>query len=210
MEESYPRLCGGIFLVLLLQARQSGNSASNYIEGGKDTFVESDVLMALAKIVVPHLQKKKSLPSRCSEFKKCEKDFYATVGKVSDKYFSYFSKHIKNQYKLVLTSMEEIVKDYIALDEDSQIDCVKDLLALICQDKSIKDDDIFYVCEHGLPLKRIAISEGKMDVYFPAFLLGIWHYAVVNRPDNTIGQATFKSWHKEKKARMINIAGGYT
>ena len=31
-------------------------------------------------------------------------------------------------------------------------------------------------------------------MYLPAFLLGVWHYAVVNRKNNKVGQITYDEW----------------
>ena len=41
--------------------------------------------------------------------------------------------------------------------------------------------------------KKAALGDLK-KVCLPAFLLGIWHYIVINRKDNSIGQKTYEAW----------------
>jgi hypothetical protein len=36
-------------------------------------------------------------------------------------------------------------------------------------------------------------NESQLNLY--AFLLGTWHFIIMNRPDNRVGIATYKSWH---------------
>ena len=31
-------------------------------------------------------------------------------------------------------------------------------------------------------------------MYLPAFLLGVWHYVVLNRKDNSVGRTTYDEW----------------
>jgi hypothetical protein len=37
---------------------------------------------------------------------------------------------------------------------------------------------------------------GVQEVCLPAFLLGIWHYILINRKENTVGIETYNRWHK--------------
>jgi hypothetical protein len=70
---------------------------------------------------------------------------------------------------------------------------VKALIDLIEQDDSIKPDEGFYIEETGQKIKKTALG-GLKEVYLPAFLLGVWHYAVVNRKNNKVGQITYDEW----------------
>lgn len=49
-------------------------------------------------------------------------------------------------------------------------------------------------------------------VTLPAFLLGVWHFLIINRQDNSVGKATFEEWHvsgstKNAKKTFISKIG---
>lgn len=212
-ETDYPVLCGGTFFTLIMEERKPGTSGRSHVSGIKNNFLEKDMLKSLAKIVSPELEKDISASS-CSEFKSCKKSFFTVTGiNPRSQCCEAFNERVKTQYAAVLDDMEKFVKNYISAESCAQTRCTKRLLDLICKDDSIQENEIFYIDEYGngQALKQIALARDKLDINFPAFLLGIWHFVVVHRADNTIGAATFESWHKREssansKSRKVFIS----
>jgi hypothetical protein len=81
---------------------------------------------------------------------------------------------------------------------------VKALIDLIEQDDSIKPDEEFYIRRWTVKIKKTALG-GLDDVCLPAFLLGVWHYVVVYRKDNSVGKATYDEWCPENGRSSKNI-----
>ena len=70
---------------------------------------------------------------------------------------------------------------------------MKALIDLIQQDDSIEDDVVFLIGRDGQPVRKDRLDD-MYKVCLPAFLLGVWHFIVVNRKDNKIGQDTYDIW----------------
>ena len=83
---------------------------------------------------------------------------------------------------------------------------VKALIDLIEQDDSIKRDEEFYIEENGQKIKKTALG-GLDDVCLPAFLLGVWHYVVVYRKDNSVGRDTYDRWCPENGGAPRTYSG---
>lgn len=67
---------------------------------------------------------------------------------------------------------------------------VKALVDLIQKDQSISGETEFYIGENGEKIKKVALGDLK-KVCLPSFLLGVWHYVVLNRGDNSVGRITY-------------------
>ena len=70
---------------------------------------------------------------------------------------------------------------------------VRALVALIQHGQTIKVGDEFFIGPNGEKKKKAALGDLK-EVCLPSFLLGAWHYIVVNRKDNNVGKKTYKMW----------------
>ena len=53
--------------------------------------------------------------------------------------------------------------------------------------------DEFYIGPNGEKKKKAALGDLK-EVCLPSFLLGVWHYVVMNRRDNAVGKKTYDVW----------------
>lgn len=72
----YPRLCGGTFFTLLLQARQQRARAREHRKGERDGLAETDVFASLIKIMNteyagPSAATKAMFKTNVSEYKSC-------------------------------------------------------------------------------------------------------------------------------------------
>lgn len=73
------------------------------------------------------------------------------------------------------------------------VNLVRALIDLIQQDQTIKAGDEFYIGPNGEIKKKAALGDLK-EVCLPSFLLGVWHYVVLNRKDNSVGRTTYDEW----------------
>lgn len=197
MTNEYPRLCGGTFFTLLLQARKQRSKARAHRIGERDGLSEPDVLVRLIKIMNPDYIEptpttEKTFKGNAFGFKSCKISdaTYLPLGDATS-----FDYRITQEYQTPLRAMYEFVDQAIdigtSLEKDIRL--VKALLELIELDMSIDVDQEFYVCENGSTMKKATLS-GATDICLPSFLLGVWHFILTNRKDNTIGKETYESW----------------
>ena len=220
-EDANYKLCGGTFFTLLLEARQQRTVIRGRYEKKHDNLSEPQVFAGLIKVVKPEYiepaqqkpelkaQEETKLKKPTSNFKNCtgakkSASFPFVVPTIIDA----FDKRVKNEYKIALKDMQDFVNKFI--DASMGRGLVERLVDLIEFDKSIKKMDLFYVCKNGQPKSKADLcdlSKQGLDVCLPAFLLGIWHYIVLLRPDNTEGRDTIVSWYE--KSEVDGRLGAY-
>lgn len=189
--DRYPKLCGGAFFTLILQAiKQKSNSRQHYA-GVRDGLSNPEVLKALIRVAQPDFEPyDESFEQNASSYKNCKKakGEYLPFDKV--RFISLFDDCVKSDYTKVLDRMSSFVDRFIDTSPTTQngIWLVRALIDVICIDKSILDSDLFYCCESGQTLTKIELSKVS-EFCLPAFLLGIWHFIIMNRKDNKHGEA---------------------
>lgn len=96
--------------------------------------------------------------------------------------------------------MTDFVYEFLDLGESVHKDVrlVKASIELVRCDDSIASDE-------G-QIKKAALGDLTKGCY-PAFLLGIWHYVVVNRKDNSIGKPTYDEWCPKNGGGPRNYSG---
>ena len=194
---NYPRLCGGTFFVLVLQALQPRMKAKEHYHGDTDHMSDPEVLMGLCKVINPDYKEvsKKTLKGKTNDFKSCRTSTgtYLPFGETQE--VKAFDSRVKNNYSEALSSMVVFVDQFIDTGKVVRKDAtlVRALIDLISQDQSIDDSEEFFICEDGRAIKKAAIGS-LQSVCLPAFLLGTWHYISVYRMDNTVGQETYDQW----------------
>ena len=199
MSNDYPRLCGGTYFTLLLQALKQRTSARGRVVSERDGLSNPEVLSGLIRVVNPEFQIpiKDTFKTNTSNYMKCRIS--------SGTYFPFdepatidsFDQRIKSDYQKALFGMSRFVDTFIesgtALEKDVRL--VKALIELIAADDSIAEQDQFYCCEDALPFSKATLV-GIQEVNLSAFLLGIWHFVITCRQENTIGAETYNRWHK--------------
>lgn len=193
----YPRLCGGTFFTLLLQDLRQRYKAREHYKGERDGLSDPEVLIGLIRIIKPDYQEPREgmLKSKANDYKSCKtsKGKYLPLG--NNPAVEEFDIRVQTEFASVLREMISFVDAFLETGASDKRDLklARALVDLILKDKSIEDDEEFYIGEHGEKIKKAAL--GDLDkVCLPAFLLGVWHYAVVNRKDNKVGQATYDKW----------------
>jgi hypothetical protein len=191
------RLCGGTFFTLLLQARRQRVKPSGYRKVERDGLLETDMLIGLIKVfnpdyIEPADDVKGSFKTNTFDFKSCKlsNSLYIPLFDTTA-----FDKRIKNNYSAPLKAMCEYADRFIEIGTSTEKDIrlIRALLELIATDKSIADEQVFFISEDGTGITKAGILK-KSDICLQPFLLGIWHFVLVNRKDNTVGKAAYDMW----------------
>ena len=88
--------------------------------------------------------------------------------------------------------------EYLSVENSAKIEwLIKALLDVIEHDTDIKDEDLFYICRNGENVTKSNLIK-LSDIEFEPFLLGVLHYILLERKDNTLGRSTFESWNTKE------------
>ncbi len=192
-----PRLCGGTFFTLVLQALRQRMSAREHYSGDSDGLSDAEVLVGLIKVIHPDYADpgKEKLKTIANNYKRCTASTSAYFPFDDDQIVSVFDRSVKTDYQTPLNGMIAFVNRFIDTSEGIHKDThlVRALVDLILQDQSIEFSDEFYIGSDGGKKKKAALG-GLTEVCLPSFLLGVWHYIVVHRKDNGIGKKTYDTW----------------
>lgn len=196
----YPRLCGGTFMTLVIQALLQRKKAREHYKGESDKLNDPDVLVGLIKVINPDYEDpgKAVLKTKANDYKSCKLSTgqYLPFG---DKLaIEVFDQRVRNNYLAARNDMCIFVDSFIETGTKLQKDVrlVKALIDLIEQDESIDDSVEFMVGENGDAVRKDQLRNLKR-VCLPSFLLGIWHFIVINRKNNKVGQLTYDTWCPE-------------
>jgi hypothetical protein len=202
VKTGYPRLCGGTFLVLLLQARKQRSKARNRLSGGSDGLADKEVLKNLIRVAQPEYIEPapSSFPQNTSDYKSCMISSGTYLPFNDRTFISAFDTQVKTSYETALCHMAEFIDSFLDIENTNKNEwLIKALLELIDADKSIDALDLFYINTTGQPVNKTEVYT-LSSIQFQPFLLGVWHYIVVNRTDNKIGRHTYEQWHEAPKA----------
>jgi hypothetical protein len=205
-----PRLCGGTFFVLLLQALKNRKGAREHYKGDRDGLSDPEVLIGLIKVINPDYDppRLERIKTKTNDFKACKlsKGEYLPFGNTPE--IESFDDRVRTDYRSALMSMADFVNEFLDLGESVQKDIrlVKALIELVQLDGSIALEEGFFISEDGEQIKKAALG-GLKRVCYPAFLLGIWHYVVMNRKDNSVGKATYDEWCPENGGGPRSYSG---
>lgn len=183
--------------MLILQALRQRMNAREHYSGDSDGLTDPEVLVGLLKVINSTYEDpgKEKLKTIANNYKRCETSTSTYLPFGDDQVINAFDKTIRTDYQTVLNGMIEFVNGFLDLGKSvhKDVSLVRALIDLIQQDKSIKEDDEFYIEPNGQTKKKTVLG-GLKEVCLPSFLLGIWHYVVVNRKDNSIGKETYNVW----------------
>lgn len=196
----YPRLCGGTFMTLVIQALLQRKKAREHYKGESDKLNDPDVLVGLITVINPDYENpgKAVLKTKANDYKSCKlsKGKYLPFG---DKLaIEVFDQRVRDSYLEARNDMCIFVDSFIETGTKLQKDVrlVKALIDLIEQDASIDDSVEFLIGENGDAVRKDQLRNLKR-VCLPSFLLGIWHFIVINRKNNKVGQLTYDTWCPE-------------
>lgn len=207
------RLCGGTFFTLLLQARKPRMGVREHYKGASDGLSDTYTLIALIRVVVPDYRVptpsiKGTFKGNTSEFKSCKISGSAYLPFDDSAEVSAFDSRVKTEYRRELAAMSGFVAGFIDSGTSTKKDerLVKALLELIDVDETIDDTQPFYIKENGSTMTKAALR-GISDICLQSFLLGIWHFVLVDRKDNTVGKMTYDLWCPPKRGAKRKYTG---
>ena len=193
----YPRLCGGTFFTLVLQALRQRMKAREHYSGDSDGLSDPEVLVGLIKVINPDYTDpgKENLKGTANNYKACKISNSTYLPFDDEQVISAFDSKVKTAYQSVLNRMIGFVNDFLDMSETvhKDVNLVRAIVDLIQQDQTIMAGDEFFIGQNGEKKKKAALGDLK-EVCLPSFLLGVWHFIVVNRKDNGIGKATYDVW----------------
>ncbi len=191
-----PYLCGGIFLVLLTEAKGKAATRRQLKSGKKDRVSNRNMLEALIQMVMPSFQQPaagRTFEGDTSDYRACKVAYGENLPFDDDVEIDAFDDRVKNSYRSVLGKMDEFVDSYLRTDSDERMQwLIKALLTLIDKDTLITPDTPFFLSSNPITKAELLSAD---HYCLSSLLLGIWHFIVMNRPDNETGRPTFEALH---------------
>lgn len=198
--KEYPRLCGGTFMTLVIQALLQRKKAREHYRGESDKLNDPDVLVGLITVINPDYVDpgKAVLKTKANDYKSCKlsKGQYLPFGNKLE--IDVFDKRVREDYLAARNDMSIFIDNFIETGTKLQKDVrlVKAIIDLIEKDDSIGDDVEFLIKEDGSAVTKDRFQELN-KVCLPSFLLGVWHFIVANRKNNKVGELTYNTWCPE-------------
>lgn len=194
------RLCGGTFFTLLLQARKPRMGVRKHYMGESDGLSDPSALIALIKVMIPDYiapttTMMGTFKGNTSDFKTCKISSSTYLPFKDTVALNAFDERIKTNYGSAMETMSNFVSAFIDAETSIKKDeyLVKALLELIEKDDSIAVGQAFYASEDGSIITKANLLIAS-EFCLQSFLLGIWHFVLLNRKDNTVGQETYSEW----------------
>lgn len=161
------RLCGGTFFTLFLRARKPLRGANEYYTGNPEPFSEPIALFALSKVIVPDWKNifvyaESTVSGNTSEYKTCKNEGGSIYPFGDEAALTAFSERIKESYPDVLSDMCKVIDLFLdtgCMKKDIRL--VKELIALIEVDDSIRDNQLFYTLENGDSITKSELLKAK-------------------------------------------------
>lgn len=195
----FPRLCGGTFFTLLLQTIKQRSKARDRYNGGSDGLSDTEILIGLIRVAQPgYIDPAASTFSQnTSAYKACNLSNGVYLPFNDSSFIGTFDEKVKSEYPNALSAMAQFTSNFLDTDNSLKILLlVKALLELIDKDTSIVDTDELYINADGQAALK-SVIKNISEINLPAFLLGVWHFIVLNRNDNSVGRSTYEKWHEE-------------
>lgn len=184
-------------MTLVIQALRQRMKAREHYKGDSDGLTNPETLVGLIKVINPDYQDigKDKFKGTANNYKACKTSKSTYLPFNDEQVISAFDETVRTSYQIALNRMIAFVNDFIDLGEAVHKDVllVRALVDLIQQDQSIDENEVFYIGKNGEKIKKAALGDLK-EVCLPSFLLGVWHYVVVNRRDNSVGRETYDEW----------------
>ena len=191
-----PYLCGGIFLVLLTEAKGKAATRRQLKSGKKDRVSTRNMLEALIRMVVPSFQQPgagRTFEGDTSDYRACKVAYGENLPFDDDVEIKAFDNRVKAQYMAVLKEMDDFIDSFLRTDSDERMKwLIQALLILLEKDNLITPDTPLFLSQ--TPISKAELL--TLDHYcLSSLLLGLWHFIVMNRPDNETGRDTFCALH---------------
>ena len=199
-QKNIPYLCGGTLFLLLERAKKTSLSARERNQGINDNLSNPEMLKGLITVVTGScpLVHGDSFKKNTSQYRKCEISGNTYIPFNDNDTILTFDRDVKENYADVVRRMIGFTNRFISQNKAERLVC--ELVDVISKDKGISDDKYFYISSDGLAMtKTDLIIQDHFDLQ--PFLVGVLHYILLYRQDNTLGKSTFDDWCEEAPPR---------
>lgn len=198
---THPVLCGGTFFTLLLEARAQRTSKRSQYEGEKDGLSQPDVLAGLGKVIYAEYApptNRDTFSTNANAYKSCT-DNGSNLSFLYPDRVAAFDKRVKTDYPAALKAMCDFTDRFLEVGTSlkKEVWLARALLELIENDISVDDSQEFFICSGTQGTTKETLRSMSSFTLQP-LLLGVWHFVVVNAPDNKSGKDTYDSWCPSK------------
>ena len=204
-----PYLCGGTFLAQILRARKSPELPAYYNKNKKESLSEQETFRRLISIYhIAEFSSCSSLKTYTSQFKSCTNSLESFALFSDSDVKREFDSDVRSADSSALTMMSDFVQEFI--DTEKYIQLVRCLLDMIENDSTIAPNTPLYILENTESVTKAEINNMQVFMIEP-FLLGIWHYIIMNRSDsNEKGASTYRQWYPSRDKYIGTVGSGIT
>ena len=204
-----PYLCGGTFLAQILRARKSPELPVYYNKNKKESLSEQETFRRLISIYhMAEFSSCSSLKTYTSQFKSCTNSLESFALFSDSDVKREFDSDVRSADSSALTMMSDFVQEFI--DTEKYIQLVRCLLDMIENDSTIAPNTPLYILENTESVTKAEINNMQVFMIEP-FLLGIWHYIIMNRSDsNEKGASTYRQWYPSRDKYIGTVGSGIT
>lgn len=192
-----PRLCGGVFLTYLLDARKQRINARKHYAGESDGLSDTEVFAGLIRVINPGylVPSGATFKQNTSAYKNCQKSTGTYLPFTGTADARSFCDVVRTNYQVALLRMRAFTDKFIDVGTESRKDeqLVMALIEVIENDDTIGADAEFFAQEDGTPVTK-ALLIMSTDYCLQAFLVGVWDYILQHCSDNSAGRDTVKLW----------------
>lgn len=202
-------LCGGTFLAQILRARKSSELSAYYNRNKKESLSEQETFRRLISIYhITEFSSCSSLKTYTSQFKSCTNSLESFALFSDSDVKREFDSDVRSADSSALTMMSDFVQEFI--DTEKYIQLVRCLLDMIENDSTIAPNTPLYILENTESVTKAEINNMQVFMIEP-FLLGIWHYIIMNRSgSNEKGASTYRQWYPSRDKYIGTIGSGIT
>lgn len=197
------RLCGGTFFTLIFEVRKKVEKSEYARLLHEKKISDADCLRDLFRVVKPSFMEESEevFKKAAAEYRFC-KSSNAFNEQLDDEVLEKFNKRVRENYRDPLMLMDRFVMTYVDFDKRQFLCC--SLLELIESDESISYDAFFFCDVNGHPMTKYELCQTK-SITTAGLLLGIWHYVIMQRTDNSVGEETVTSWYAESGKKHVLV-----
>ena len=194
--ENVPYLSGGIFFLLLVEAKATSRPRRDSLDGVKDSVSQKNMLAGLIQQFDsgfrPPMQGR-TFDTDQSAYRSCEKDALPFFDQqLADTY----DRKVRDDFDAALSRMEDYARYYLNTESQEKMDWLGyALIDTLQKDGLIQADQILYYQPGGITKSKLLTLE---HVYIPSLLLALWHFILTRRPGNRAGRATFEAWNVQQ------------
>ena len=204
-----PYLCGGTFLTQVLRARPTLVTSTEHTKGQKENLSEQETFRRLISIYqMKDFPSCSSLKPYTNYFKSCADSLEAFTLFSDNDMKRAFDEDVRSSDSSALAMISEFIQEFI--DPVKYIQLIRCLLDMLQSDSTIAPSTLFYISGNAVPVTKAELDEMDAFVIEP-FLLGIWHFIIMNRSGcNKNGAATYQQWYREQGKYMGTIGNNIT